>query len=224
MGTAYRKNRDCVQQAANNRVLQSVTASLRDFPMRNEPLLTRDELAFLQELLDEPAPETPSRLMLDSSPALNALLASLGANATLSVEAQVNGQRLSFPLRLSRDEPQALQLQLDAPQIFEKGLVERPWRANLATPLALLDRAGAASGLSVHQLSLNGALVAGDTLPGNFTLWMMLPDKSTLSLRGKQVRMVKAGLAAYRITPLQGNGLARLKDLLVKLHNEAQAH
>ena len=171
--------------------------------MRNEPLLTRDELAFLQELLDESAAETPSRLMLDSSPAINALLASLGANATLSVEAQVNGQRLSFPLRLSRDEPQALQLQLDAPQIFEKGLVERPWRANLATPLALVDRAGAATGLSVQQLSLNGALVAGDSLPGNFTLWMVLPDKSTLSLRGKQVRVVKDGLAAYRITPLQ---------------------
>jgi hypothetical protein len=190
--------------------------------MRNEPLLTRDELAFLQELLDEPATEMPSRLMLDSSPAINALLASLGANATLSVEALVNGQRLSFPLRLSRDEPQALQLQLDAPQIFEKGLVERPWRANLATPLALVDRAGAATGLSVRQLSLNGALVAGDSLPGNFTLWMVLPDNSTLSLRGKQVRVLKEGLAAYRITPLQGNGMTRLKDLLVKLHNEAQ--
>ncbi|HTN29936.1 MAG TPA: hypothetical protein VL178_03770 [Pseudomonas sp.] len=192
--------------------------------MRNEPLLTRDELTFLQELLDEPATETSSRLTLDSSPAINALLASLGANATLSVEALVNGQRLSFPLRLSRDEPQALQLQLDAPQIFEKGLVERPWRANLAKPLALVDRAGAASGLSVRQLSLNGALVAGDSLPSNFTLWMVLPDNSTLSLRGKQVRVIKDGLAAYRITPLQGKGLSRLKDLLVKLHNEAQAH
>src|SRR5690606_24918824 len=90
MGTAYRKKPDRSQQTANNRVLQSVTASLRDFPMRNEPLLTRDELAFLQELLDEPATEMPSRLMLDSSPAINALLASLGANATLSVEALVN--------------------------------------------------------------------------------------------------------------------------------------
>ncbi len=195
--------------------------------MRNEPLLTRDELAFLQQLLDEPTPSVThdtSRLVLDSSPAIHALLASLGDDAHLTVEAQVNGQRLSFPLRLNRDEVQTLQLQLETPQIFEKGLVERPWRATLATPLALLDRAGATTGLSVRQLSLNGALVAGASLPNNFTLWMVLPDKSTLSLRGKQVRVLEEGLAAYRITPLQRNGLARLQDLLVTLHHEAQAH
>jgi len=45
---------------------------------------------------------------------------------------------------------------------------------------------------------------------------------STISLRGRWVRQVKDGLAAYRITPQQRNGLARLQEVLVRLHNEAQ--
>lgn len=225
MGTAYRKKPDRLQQTGNNRVLQSVTASLRDLPMRNEPLLTRDELAFLRQLLDEPTPSSTadsSRLVVNSSPDIHALLSSLGQNASLTVEATVNGQRLSFPLHLSHDDAQALQMQLDAPKIFEKGIVERAWRATLPSPLPLVDRAGTASGLSVQQLSLSGALVTGASLPNSFTLWMVLPDKSTLSLRGKQVRLVGEDMAAYRITPLQRNGLSRLQALLVKLHNDEQ--
>lgn len=196
--------------------------------MRNEPLLTRDELAFLQQLLDEPAPSAAASqadpLVVDSSPAVRALLASLGDQAHFTVEALVNGQRLSFPLRLSRDHLQALQVRLDAPQIFEKGIVERPWRATLAKPFPLLQRSGAASGLSIIQLSQNGALVSAEsgTLPNGFTLWMALPDKSTLSLRGKQVRAVNASTAAYRITPLQSNGFARLQELLAQLRTAAQ--
>lgn len=194
--------------------------------MRNEPLLTRDELAFLQQLLDEPAaPASPaSPLVVDSSPAVRALLASLGGEAHFTVEAVVNGQRLSFPLRLDRDDLETLQVRLDAPQIFEKGIVERPWRATLARPLPLLQRSGAASGLSIIQLSQSGALVSAESgaLPNSFTLWMALPDKSTLSLRGKQVRAVNATTAAYRITPLQSNGFARLQELLAQLRTAEQ--
>ena len=196
--------------------------------MRNEPLLTHDELAFLQELLDEPAPAATevSRLVVDSSPAIRALVASLGEGAHFTVEAQVNGQRLSFPLQLIRDDLQTLQIQLETPQIYEKGIVERPWRATLPSPLPLVDRAGAACGLSVVQLSVNGALVTSDNgkcLPDNFLHWMGLPDKSTLYVRGKQVRMVGENTAAYRITPVQAQGLARLQELLVQLRTQQQA-
>lgn len=201
--------------------------------MRNEPLLTSDELAFLQQLLDEPAPSAPapsaparpSGLTLDSSPDVQALLASLDDGATLSVEVQVNGQRLSFPVRLSQQGLQNLQMRLESPQIFEKGIVERPWRATLPTPWPLIDRQGKPSGLTVRQLSANGALLAaeaGQQLPDHFMLWLQLPDMSTISLRGRWVRQVKDGLAAYRITPQQRNGLARLQEVLVRLHNEAQ--
>jgi|SRR5690554_2261134 len=133
--------------------------------MRNEPLLTSDELAFLQQLLDEPAPSAPARpsgLTLDSSPDVQALLASLDDGATLSVEVQVNGQRLSFPVRLSQQGLQNLQMRLESPQIFEKGIVERPWRATLPTPWPLIDRQGKPSGLTVRQLSANGALLAAE--------------------------------------------------------------
>lgn len=229
MGTVYRKKPDRSQQSDNNRVLQSVTASLRDIPMRNEPLLTRDELAFLQQLLDEPSPSATdvSRLVVDSSPAIRALVASLGEGAQFTVEAQVDGQRLSFPLRLVRDDVQTVQIQLDVPQIYENGVVERPWRASLPAPLALVDRTGRATGLSVVQLSLNGALVVSENeqpLPENFTYWLELPDNSTLSLRGKRVRMVDEQTAAYRITPLKAQGLTRLQELLVQLRIEQQDH
>ena len=194
--------------------------------MRNEPLLTRDELAFLQEVLDEPSPSAGSevsRLVVDSSPAIRALVASLGEGAHFTVEAQVNGQRLSFPLHLTRDDLETVQVQLDIPQIYEKGVVERPWRATLPSPLALVDRAGQASGLSVVQLSLNGALVVSEgaqPLPEHFVHWLVLPDKSTLSLRGKRVRMADGHTAAYRITPLKPKGLTRLQELLVQLRTE----
>lgn len=195
--------------------------------MRNEPLLTHDELAFLQQLLDEPAPAADgNRLVVDSSPAIRALVASLGEGARFTVEALVNGQRLSFPLQLVRDDVQTLQVQLEVPQIYEKGLVERPWRATLPTPLALIDRSGGDTGLSVVQLSVNGALVthqADKPLPDHFTHWMVLPDKSTLSVRGKRVRMVNDNTAAYRITPLQPQGLTRLQELLVQLRTEQHA-
>src|SRR5690606_26813452 len=201
--------------------------------MRNEPLLTSDELAFLQQLLDEPAPSAPapsaparpSGLTLDSSPDVQALLVSLDDGATLSVEVQVNGQRLSFPVRLRQQGLQNLQMRLEALQIFEKGSVERPWRAELPTPSPLIDRHGKPGGLTVRQRSANGALLAteaGRQLPDPLMLWLQLPDMSTVTLRGRCVRQVQDGLPAHRTTPQHRNGLARLQEVLVRLQTEAQ--
>ena len=198
--------------------------------MRHEPLLTRDELSFLRQLLDEPehASQPASELLLDSSAANRTLLASLGETAQLTLEVLVDGQRLTFPLRLSQDGYSALRLQLQAPQILEKsvtrkGLIERAWRATLDTPLSLLDKAGRATALHVQQISQSGVLVSSDDdsePPEHFTLSLALPDQAPLSLRGKRVRQISTSLAAYRITPLQRNGGARLQEFLVQLRNQ----
>lgn len=196
--------------------------------MRNEPLLTRDELIFLQQLLDDPAYSAKSahELTLNSSPDTQTLLANLGENAQLTLEARVGNQRLTFPLRLILDEFRALSLQLEVPQIFEKGVVERPWRATLDTPLSLTSKNGQASALWVQQISQNGALVSssdGSEPPEHFVLGLALPGKAFLSLRGSRVRQLSPTLAAYRITPSHHSGIQRLQELLVQLRNQEQA-
>lgn len=195
--------------------------------MRNEPLLTRDELTFLKQLLDDPAysSKAANEVTLKSSPDTQTLLASLGENAQLTLEARIGNQRLTFPLRLSLDEFRALSLQLDVPQIFEKGVVERPWRATLDTPLSLTSKNGQASALWVQQISQTGALITSDDgsePPEHFVLGLALPGKAFLSLRGSRVRQLSSTLAAYRITPSHHSGVQRLQELLVQLRNQEQ--
>ncbi len=193
--------------------------------MRNEPLLTREELSFLQQLMDDSSPcTTAPEFTLNSSPDIQRLLASLGEHAQLTVQAQVGNQRLSFPLHLNQDdESRTLSLQLEAPQIFEAGRVERPWRATLDSPLNLAQRNGQASVLWVQQLSHSGALICSDDgsePPRHFVLGLVLPGKPLLSLRGSRVRQLSSSQAAYRITPVRQSGIKRLHELLVQLRNQ----
>jgi hypothetical protein len=192
--------------------------------MPKDPLLTQEELAYIHDLLGAnggPAGATP-HFPVDSNPQTQALLATLGARAQLTLEARVGGQRLAFPLRLVEDEFRALHLKLDPPRIYEKdhGPVERPWRLQLPEVLILQDRDGRSTGLRVHELSPSGLLLetTESKPPPDFSLWLPLPDQAPLPLQGRYVRTVEGGLHAYCLKPGQRDDLKRLHQYLFQQH------
>ncbi|PZQ34347.1 MAG: hypothetical protein DI559_14190, partial [Ectopseudomonas oleovorans] len=129
--------------------------------MQSDPLLTQDELDFIQKILFKP----PQKRRPDAAPPLalgkrlSELLARLGNEEQLSLDTHTDNQHLSFPLHLIQDDHSQSRLELGAPLIFEQGVNERPWRLALTTALTLLDSSDQPSGLKALELSNNGILV-----------------------------------------------------------------
>ncbi len=97
--------------------------------MQSDPLLTQDELDYLQKILFKPAQTRPANAapQLIMGEQLRELLARLGQEQQLSLDAHSDNHHLSFPLLLIQDEQApASRLELGAPLIFEQGVNERP--------------------------------------------------------------------------------------------------
>lgn len=194
--------------------------------MNQRPLLSRDELDYIQQILGHPllpqALPAPS-FRVDGGAAANALLAALGSHAELHLEAAFADQRLRFPLHLVEDEFHALHLELGAPGIFQQGPVQRPWRLKLDTPLRLQHDNGQPSTLELHELSPSGVLVRSTDLlapPESFALWLPLPDQEPVLLRGQRVRHTRSELCAFRLEMPSPSHAERLRYFLFQQHRQ----
>lgn len=192
--------------------------------MQNHPLLTQEELDFIQSLLGNPSLgsqlSTPS-LRVDGGTQTKDLLTRLAAQDQLTIEAHFNGERITFPLQLVEDEFHALHLELGVPNIVEQGSADRPWRLPLAEPIGLLDENGAQSGLWLHSISLSGMLVEVRNQtqpPKRFTLWLPLPGQEPIELRGILARTTEQRLIAYRLSRGKTQHSERLRQFIFQQH------
>ena len=191
--------------------------------MQSDPLLTQDELDYLQKILFKPTQTRPINAapQLTMGEQLRELLARPGQQQ-LSLDAHSDNQHLSFPLLLIQDEHSHSRLELGAPLIFEHGVNERPWRLALSVPLTLLDSSDQPSSLKALELSNNGMLVqygkpglpAGDQL-----LQLMLPEDRRVQLRARLVRRVCQSRYAYRLQTLHAEDEQTLRRYLFEQHS-----
>ena len=204
--------------------------------MQTQTLLTQDELDFIQHLSSRAqqreAPQAPAAgLQVDAGRQVTELLAHCAANEQLTIEAHFEDQRLTFTPHLTEDANHGQHLALGTPQIFEQGSTERPWRLTLDSPIALCDSLGHASGLWVHELSLNGALVevrgrAIETAPRRFTLALKLGEQHLVDVQGYLIRKATGGRVAYRLAPLDAPAREQLQQFIYQQHRQRypQAH
>lgn len=172
--------------------------------MSEQSTLSSEELDFIREvfnsqLIGKPLPIPAFKV--DGGPLANALLARLGSHARLTLEAQMDDCRMTFPLQMVEDELHGLQLEMGAPSIFQDGAVRRPWRLELDEPLALRDNSGGESGLLVYELAPT-SLVLGSPMvepPEKFSLWLPLPGQDGLPIKGQRIRRVGRHRAAYSL-------------------------
>lgn len=196
--------------------------------MQSDPLLTQDELDYLQKILFKPTQTRPINAapQLTMGEQLRELLARPGQQQ-LSLDAHSDNQHLSFPLLLIQDEHSHSRLELGAPLIFEQGVNERPWRLALSVPLTLLDSSDQPSSLKALELSNNGMLVqygkpglpAGDQL-----LQLMLPGERRVQLRARRVRRVSQSRYAYGLQTLHAEDEQTLRHYLFEQHSKQQLH
>lgn len=197
--------------------------------MQSDPLLTQDELDYLQKILFKPTPTRPTNAspQLALGEQLRELLARLGHEEQLSLDAHSDNQHLSFPLHLIQDEHSQPRLELGAPLIFEQGVSERPWRLTLATPLVLLDSNDHPSGLKALELSNTGVLVQygkPGTPAKDQLLQLVLPHKRRVQLRARLARRVSQSRYAYSLETLHAEDEQTLRQYLFEQHNERQPH
>lgn len=192
--------------------------------MAEESVLTMDELAYINRLVNRPGAEVAvprSGFRIDGGPQSNELLARLATQSELSLQAKFDDFSMSFPLMLKEDEFHNLDLQLAPPIIYENGPVERAWRLQLEEPLPLLADDGSESSLSVHELSPHGLLVdAGKQRkpPKRFHLRLALPDEAPLEIEASRVREMKDGLAAYEVEFTKEQDAERIRAFLYQEH------
>jgi hypothetical protein len=192
--------------------------------MAEQTILSKDELTFIRKLMQRngtPSVERTTGFRIDGGAQSNELLLQLAARANLSLQAEFEDFRMSFPLQLKEDELHSLDLQLAPPVIYERGPTTRAWRLHLDQPLALLKNDGGESSLSVHELSPHGLLVdAGKDRkpPKHFHLRLALPDDTPLEVDAHRVRELKGGLAAYEVEYPQEKDAERIRSFLYRQH------
>ncbi len=195
--------------------------------MQSDPLLTQDELDFIQQLLSQPPRQhhrsAPSELAIGER--LSELLSRLGDEKQLSLDTHSDDEHLSFPLRLIQDDQRHSRLELGAPLIFENGVNERPWRLTLSSPLPLLDSAERPSGLQAVELSNNGMLVqygkSGSPAKDQL-LQLILPQQRRVQLRARLVRRVSQSHYAYSLQTLHSEDEQTLRQYLFDEHSNRQ--
>ncbi|MCQ4295801.1 PilZ domain-containing protein [Pseudomonas stutzeri] len=192
--------------------------------MAEDTILSKDELSFIRKLMQRNggnAPERAAGFRVDGGAHSNELLMQLAARANLSLHAEFEEFRMSFPIQLREDELHSLDLQLAPPVIYERGPTTRAWRLHLDEPLPLLENDGGESSLSVHELSPHGLLVdAGKhhKPPKHFHLRLALPDDTPLEIDAHRVRELKGGLAAYEVEYTQEKDAERIRSFLYRQH------
>ena len=191
--------------------------------MSKPPLLNRDELDYIQQILGYSLTSNilpVQTFRVDGGSAANNILAGLGRNAQLHLEAQFGDQCLRFPLQLVEDEFHALHLELGAPGIYQQGEIQRPWRLILAQPLPLLHANGQTSDLRIHEISPAGVLVESNetSAPADFDLWLPLPEQEPIELHGSRVRRTANHLTAFRLDMLPSQQSERLRHFIFQQH------
>ena len=191
--------------------------------MSKKPLLSRDELDYIQQILGYSLTSNilpVQTFRVDGGSVANGILAGLGRNAELHLEAQFGDQCLRFPLQLVEDDFHALHLELGAPGIYQQGEVQRPWRLTLAHPMPLLHANGQASDLLIHEISPAGVLVESSetSAPADFDLWLPLPEQEPIALHGSRVRRTANQLTAFRLDMLPSKQSERLRHFIFQQH------
>lgn len=191
--------------------------------MPEHPLLTAAELAFIRDLnQQEPALKkvpAPS-LLADINAQISELLAHCAPNEHVSIHAHVADQLLTFDLHINQNGNKA-RLQLDAPQIFDEGEVNRAWRSHLADPVALRKANAQPSALWIHQLSMNGALIehrSSHKAPKHFKLQLPLDGQMQITVEGDYVRQTADGLLAYQLHAVGSSADEQLRQFLYQQH------
>lgn len=195
--------------------------------MQSDPLLTQDELDFIQQILSKPTqtrrPSAVPQLALGER--LSELLTQLGDEEHLSLDTHSDNQHLSFPLRLIQDGHSQSRLELGAPLIFEQGVSERPWRLVMPTTLVLLDSSERPSGLLALELSNSGMLVEyrrAGTPARDQLLQLLLPREQRVQLRARLVRRVSKTRYAFSLQTLHEEDEQALRQYLFDQHSEQQ--
>ncbi|MDN5516497.1 MAG: PilZ domain-containing protein [Pseudomonas sp.] len=195
--------------------------------MQSDPLLTQDELDFIQKILFKPPqtrqPSAAPQLALGEQ--LRELLGRLGNEEHLSLDTHSDNQHLSFPLRLVQDDHSQSRLELGAPLIFEQGVSERPWRLVLPTTLHLLDSNDRPSGFQALELSNSGMLVKygkSGTPAKDQLLQLLLPLERRVQVRAQLVRRVSQTRYAYSLQTLHAEDEQTLRQYLFEQHSEQQ--
>ncbi|WP_028696547.1 PilZ domain-containing protein [Pseudomonas cremoricolorata] len=195
--------------------------------MSADPLLSQDELDFIQHLQHAPQVQQAgptSRLLVNGDGRTKALLTRLVANEQVTLQASVNNQQITFPLHVVEDEFHALHLQLGSPEIYEDGPMLRAWRLALEQPCALHDAQGQASSLWVRDLSFKGMLVevrGQAPAPAQFELQFIPPGLGAITLHGELRRRIGADLAAYDLGHSAADEIERLRDYVLHAHRQA---
>lgn len=196
--------------------------------MSYETLLTQDELDFIQTLHQNPQlnlRDATSSLVLNGVPQIRDLLTRLAAHEQVTIQAQLNNQQMSFPLRLVEDEFHAQHLELGAPSIFEEGPMIRPWRLVLQEPVALENVRGRTGNLWVTEVSFKGLLIEvsnNSRPPQQFAQWFSPTGYERIAVRGTRVRKTESGLYAYRLSQRDTGETERLRQFM--LHQHRLAH
>ncbi|WP_231740098.1 PilZ domain-containing protein [Ectopseudomonas composti] len=198
---------------------------MQSHPMQSDPLLTQDELDFIQKIVSKPAQKRRTNVapQLTLGEQLNELLARLGGEEQLSLDTHTDQQHLSFPLHLIQDGHSQSRLELGAPLIFEQGVSERPWRLVLPMALTLLDSSDRPSGLKALELSNNGMRVKyskSGTPAKDQLLQLLLPQGQRVQLRAQLVRRVGQTHYAYTLQTLHAEDEQTLRQYLFEQHSE----
>ncbi|TIH07141.1 PilZ domain-containing protein [Pseudomonas leptonychotis] len=191
--------------------------------MQEQALLTQAELAFIRQLNQPTNIEARSNLPLqaDIVKQFSELLSHCATHEQLSLHAHIANQHLTFDLHLSQNAHSAPCLQLSAPQIFDEGAVNRAWRSPLSEPLALHTPNAQPSGLWVHQLSMNGALIehrARRAAPKRFHLVLPLDEHTPIAIAGVFVRKTVDGFLAYQLHTLDPQSDEHLRQFIYQQH------
>jgi hypothetical protein len=187
-------------------------------------LLSPLEMEFIQSLHDAPEDdcdaEQTQQVRVEAAPQITDLLASCASKECLTIEAQIDNQRLLFTPHLVSDEQNTPRLELGVPQIFERGSSNRPWRLPLDPPRPLLSRNGKPGSLVIHELSMSELLVeqtANSPPPERFCLDIGLDEQPPLTLRGSLLRVTEKGWRAYELS-LDDDDSVRLQSYLYRQH------
>lgn len=196
--------------------------------MQADPLLSQDELDFIQDMQHSPPlnqADPTSGLTVNAERGIKELLTRLVANEQVTLQASVDNQQITFPLQLIEDEFHALHLQLGAPEIYEEhGPMLRAWRLSLDTPLPLLDARGEASSLWVRDLSFKGMLVnihGPQPAPAEFDLQFAPEGIQPIALQGVLRRCIGPDLAAYDLGNSSADEIDRLRAYVLQAHRLA---
>lgn len=200
--------------------------------MSETKLLTPSEMEFLQSLHDGPEdvsntePKQQLHVQVEAAPQITDLLANCASKERLTIEAQINNQRLLFTPHLVSDELETPRLELGVPQIFEHGSTNRLWRLPLNPPRPLLSRNGKPGSLVIHELSMNELLVeqtADSPPPERFCLDIGLDGQPPLTLRGSLMSVTEKGWRSYKLN-LDEDDSERLQSYLYQQHRSLYPH